>query len=63
MTLQSSPHVTYLNSKKDSGSSEGSEGSEGARHYALRFTYNLERELRDVWRMQVRVGAASGHSR
>ena len=56
MTLQSSPHVTYLNSKKDSGSSEGSEGSEGARHYALRFTYNLERELRDVWRMQVRVG-------
>jgi hypothetical protein len=24
MTLQSSPHVTYLNSKKDSGSSEGS---------------------------------------
>lgn len=32
-------------------------------HYALRFTDNLERELRDVLRMKVSVGAASGHSR
>jgi hypothetical protein len=51
--LHSSPHTTRLQSAKGS-----SDSSVKHNNFIMRFTYNLERELRDVWRLQVRTPAS-----
>lgn len=51
--LHSSPHTTRLQSAKGS-----SDSSVKHNNFIMRFTYNLERELRDVWRLQ--TGAFQG---
>ena len=58
MPLQSTPHVSRPFSRS-SGSSAGvgSNGSDSGsqRNTVTRFTYNLEAELRELWRLQVRI--------
>lgn len=49
--LQTSPQATRLQSAKGGSGSSGS--SSNRNHFIMRFTYNLERELRDIWRLQV----------
>lgn len=60
--LPSKPQVSRVDSSKGgSGSSSGSGGGNSSsnpsadvhEHAVMRFTYNVERGLRDVWRLQV----------
>jgi hypothetical protein len=48
--LHSAPQVTRIGPTK--GGYGGSNGTHD--HFIMRFTYNLERELREIWRLQVR---------